>query len=162
MVSSEPRVDIDDELEEFPKAYYRDHSRLGPNEDGWVPPNGSYHGMSYQAVSQIYKRCYNVRMDQRSYVFWEDGIFFSRLDKFPYWIRDMLAYREAQRRRSYWTELANTFRYWTLVYSARAEEWIFEITDRVYLHEFPHNMRHLWNFHYGWQEGRACPQEPAW
>ena len=106
--------------------------------------NGSYHGMSATRVGNIYKRVYGFRLQWYHWELWDDGTFYSRLDRFPYWIRDMLAYRAAARRKARYFELLNTVKYWIQVYLARIQDWWYNKLDYWFLRDFPPNMRHLW------------------
>ena len=58
--------------------------------------NGSYDGMSWMTVCQIYKRCYDTYPPYPLFQSYEEGTLCSRTDNAPFWIRDMLAYRQAR------------------------------------------------------------------
>ena len=114
-------------------------------EPNYNRTNGSYAGMSWMTVCQIYKRCYDTYPPYPLFLQYEEGTLFSRTDSAPYWIRDMLAYRQAR---------INQRRYGRIIYALRTRAhnlvgrvlgWLYGWTDTIFLREFPPNMRHLWN-----------------
>ena len=106
-------------------------------------PNGSYGPLGARATSFVYKRIYGIDLS-RFWELWEDGEFYSRLDLYPYWIRDMLAYRWADHNKMCFLHRVFLFRkkieglLWDIVY------WISDRVDPWFLHDFPREMRHLW------------------
>ena len=115
-----------------------------------LPWNGSYCGMDHHAVGRIYNRCYDERLREWHWHEWDEGRFFSRFDKFPYWCRDMLAFRAARMQSSRWIKRANKIRtrtfqvvYWCNRLVDRTTWSIHDFIDRLFLADFPPAMRHL-------------------
>ena len=107
--------------------------------------NGSYVGMSWMTICQIYNRCYDMYPLYHTFESYEGGRLRSRTDDAPFWIRDMLAYRQARiNQRSYGRKIY-ALRTWAHGCLARLLSWLYAQTDRIFLRDFPPNMRHLWN-----------------
>ena len=92
----------------------------------------------------MYRKGYGVRLTYVHAGLWYDGEFCSRTDKYPYWIRDMLAYRWA---------LHNKLRFMhgLFMLRKRVEAFLWDIVnwfsarvDSLFLNDFPPEMRHLW------------------
>ena len=107
--------------------------------------NGSYVGMSWMTVCQIYKRCYDTCPPYPLFQSYEEGTLCSRTDNAPFWIRDMLAYRQVRINQRRYGRKIYALRTWLHRQVARVLSWLYGWTDYIFLREFPPNMRHLWN-----------------
>ena len=131
-----------------------------------LPWNGSYGEMDPDTVSRIYMRCYKVRLQEWQWHAFDEGRFFSRFDKYPYWCRDMLAFRAALRNSTPWTKkviklrsfLTRTVRNVERVVCNTARNVEGVVNDACWkVHDdinhwflddedLPAEMRHLWSF----------------
>ena len=131
-----------------------------------LPPNGSYGDMYPVTISQIYRRCYNAQLHHWQWLAYDEGRFFSRFDKYPYWCRDMLAFRAALRNSTPWTKkviklrsfLTRTVRNVERVVCNTARNVEGVVNDACWkVHDdinhwflddedLPAEMRHLWSF----------------
>ena len=121
------------------QAYYPIEPELNINRT-----NGSYAGMSWMTVCKIYKRCYDTHPPYPMFLRYEEGTLFSRTDSSPFWIRDMLAYRQARINQRRWGRKIYAFRTWLHNQVARVLGCLYGCTDIIFLRDFPPNMRHLW------------------
>ena len=119
-----------------------------------LPWNGSYQEMEPDAVSRIYARCYKARLHEWQWHEYDEGRFFSRFDKFPYWCRDMLAFRVALRDRTRWIKRVNRIRSLLIRIVYHINRIIDETTWKIHEHierwyledeDLPSSMRHLWS-----------------
>ena len=106
--------------------------------------NGSYEGMAPHTVSRIYKSCYNEKLARWHWHQLDEGRFYSRFDKFPYWCRDMLAYRAAKMREEPWIRAANAIKCCFPFKQVWFVNKVQQFTDWLYLSDFKPSMRHLW------------------
>ena len=122
-----------------------------------LPYNGSYHHMDSRAISRIYRHCYGLKLTIRQWGEYDEGRFYSRFDKYPYWCRDMLAYRAALSNCTPWINRSNKIRALLVQFVYKVEQFINNVEQKVRdaIHrkflgenEFPPDMRHLWGFHW--------------
>ena len=122
-----------------------------------LPRNGSYSNMDSRTISRIHNRCYGHKLSIRQWGWYDEGIFFSRFDKYPYWCRDMLAYRAALSSCSPKIGRINKIRAFLIQFVRNVEKFIDDSTrkihDVVYRQfldddDFPVEMRHLWDVNY--------------
>ena len=122
-----------------------------------LPWNGSYGEMDPHTVSRLYMRCFGIRLGEWQWHEYDEGRFFSRFDKFPYWCRDMLAYRAALWSCIPWTRRVNKLRSFLIRIVRNVERVVNDATwrlqdelNRWFLDDddLPAAMRHLWDYHY--------------
>ena len=122
-----------------------------------LPNNGSYHHMGSRDISRIYMRCYGHKLNIRQWGEYDEGRFYSRFDKYPYWCRDMLAYRAALSNCTPWINRSNKILVLLLQFTRKVEQFINDVSRKIRdaIHrefldedEFPPELRHLWGFHW--------------
>ena len=103
--------------------------------------NASYTHMSNRDVAILYARVYNVHLQSRHYALLHYGSFYSRLDQYPYWIRDMLAFRWADQKRINFARPFLDFKDWV---GNLFERLICGTAEHIFIREFPFKRRFLW------------------
>ena len=133
-----------------PHGYPYDYGHVNADRQFYVAVypeawNGSYQGFTPHTISCIYRECYHEKLSVWHWHEVDEGRFFSRFDKFPYWCRDMLAFRAAKMRAEPWIRAANAVKCCFLFKQVWFVNKVQQFVDWLYLSDFKPSMRHMWD-----------------